>query len=273
MTSGQLATWYARCSSSDTAQRVAQLGTNAMRLFPLLIAAWLCGCNKSHDSHATAPGPAAGMGDNAAAISSDVAGTGGSGSSAGAAAAVEDGRRATAGADGGAAGTGGCAASCAPPPDQHRASAVDCNPTIFPAECATDADCKPSESARGLVSGRCKPMNGRLGCRYDECLADGECSDGRTCKCAQSSRELGTNKCLPGNCRVDGDCGAPGYCSPTVDDCGIPVTGYYCHTRYDQCTSDADCFEADSTSGPRYCMYSLSAALWRCNYTSRCTRD
>ena len=73
------------------------------------------------------------------------------------------------------------------------------------------------------------------------------------------------SRCVPSDCRVDADCGAPGYCSPTPGSCGpiFGTAGYYCHTPSDECFADDDC------DGDAYCAYDLSAKRWRCR-TERC---
>jgi hypothetical protein len=65
---------------------------------------------------------------------------------------------------------------------------------------------------------------------------------------------------MPGNCRVDSDCGANGYCSPTAGGgCG-GVSGYYCHTAEDTCVNDSDC----QMNGPDVCEYSTGDGRWEC---------
>jgi hypothetical protein len=72
------------------------------------------------------------------------------------------------------------------------------------------------------------------------------------------------NFCLAGNCRVDADCGAGGYCSPTFGSCGsfFGVVGYYCHTPKDKCVDDSDCPPGD-------CRYDPIGGSWACG-TSFC---
>jgi hypothetical protein len=69
--------------------------------------------------------------------------------------------------------------------------------------------------------------------------------------------------CVAGNCRVDADCGSNGYCSPSPskNGCGgIPVGGYYCHTRDDECVDDSDCV----STGISGCAYSTTSNRWTC---------
>ena len=70
------------------------------------------------------------------------------------------------------------------------------------------------------------------------------------------------NECVPGNCRVDADCGAGWFCSPTVGLVGpfYGVAGHYCHTADDTCVDDGDCI--DDTY---YCAYSREVGHWACS--------
>ncbi len=72
---------------------------------------------------------------------------------------------------------------------------------------------------------------------------------------------------MPGNCRVDSDCGANGFCSPTAtsDGCG-EVAGYYCHTAADSCTNDSDCEGVDSME----CIWVDGDSRWECKVGGEC---
>lgn len=96
-------------------------------------------------------------------------------------------------------------------------------------------------------------------CTYDTCADDSECSTGETCACHGATFHADSNECLPGNCRVDSDCGAGGFCSPTIGGCG-GLAGYYCHTADDRCTDDADC----AGGGLMACQYASTTARWEC---------
>jgi Cys-rich repeat protein len=100
------------------------------------------------------------------------------------------------------------------------------------------------------------------------CSDDAACPSGETCACHGSAYSSGGNTCVPGNCRVDSDCGAGGYCSPTEDvmSCG-GVGGYYCHTAQDRCVNDSDCADGGF---PDVCAYSTSAGYWECAQQSLC---
>jgi Cys-rich repeat protein len=76
----------------------------------------------------------------------------------------------------------------------------------------------------------------------------------------------GGNTCMPGNCRVDSDCGAGGYCSPSrgSNGCGY-VEGYYCHTRADLCVNDSDCAGGNMT-----CAWSATSGRWECANVEFC---
>jgi hypothetical protein len=196
-------------------------------------------------------------------------------------------------------------------PMHHRAIAADCpssrgaiasspacdatsDPTCPEADCVTDADCVDGPN------GRCShlhrgPANIRLFCTYDACANDDGCTGG-PCSCRDSAASAEANRCFDaGNCRVDADCGAGGYCSPsligfgfcecpTEDLCvdagdgtgcfvsydgGLPIAvrcvcgntcaapGFYCHTPCDECTNDTDCAGGS-------CLFDAREHRWAC---------
>ncbi len=104
------------------------------------------------------------------------------------------------------------------------------------------------------------------------CLNDADCDPilaGGVCSCdgtTQQGREPSTNACVFGNCRVDGDCGSGGYCSPSrATRCASRgVTGYYCHTTNDRCFDDSDCAAAGCASS--WCIYQPEVGYWACSY-------
>ena len=125
-------------------------------------------------------------------------------------------------------------------------------------------------------------------CSYDECADDSDCPAAAPCLCRPSATSGAANFCYGGgNCRVDGDCGPGGFCSPSLvnDLCacvdtpcppdagavcsvnGVEVPcmcnscghGYYCHTRQDACLDDSDCPSGAS------CNYDTFTARWRCS--------
>lgn len=126
-------------------------------------------------------------------------------------------------------------------------------------ECLSDADCTAGDN------GRCANNRDIWSCSYDTCYSDSACTSGGPCACEGGSGYAG-NTCLPGNCQTDADCGANGYCSPTLGGCGNygGVIGYFCHTAADKCVDDADC--ASPTQGLGYCMYSPEVGHWSCGY-------
>jgi hypothetical protein len=71
-----------------------------------------------------------------------------------------------------------------------------------------------------------------------------------------------SNVCKQGNCRTDADCGAGGYCSPTLGSCGNygGVVGYYCHTKRDTCVDDGDCTKNGATD----CRFDQVSGAWAC---------
>jgi hypothetical protein len=73
---------------------------------------------------------------------------------------------------------------------------------------------------------------------------------------------------VTGNCRVDADCGAGGYCSPSYDTVGCGgLAGTYCHTAMDKCLNDSDC---PTSSGPQACVYSTASGYWECQAEKQC---
>jgi hypothetical protein len=140
-------------------------------------------------------------------------------------------------------------------PKEHRAYASDC-PASRGAFLASPQDCTPdplstcvqdADCAQGR-NGRCEGR-GCLGtCVYDDCFSDSDCAGTAVCSCRASAADWQPNFCAAAsNCRIDSDCGQGGYCSPSLigyscacagNGCG---QGYFCHTKSDTCTDDADC--------------------------------
>jgi hypothetical protein len=120
------------------------------------------------------------------------------------------------------------------------------------------------------TNGRCRYSTGGAifcSCSYDTCLHDTDCPTGETCGCRGSPYVSGGNSCVKSDCRVDSDCGAGGYCSPTTGSCGV-LLGYFCHTQKDQCVNDSDC--AIDGGGLRKCGYSTTAGYWMCTNVLLC---
>jgi hypothetical protein len=160
-------------------------------------------------------------------------------------------------------------------PAKHRAAPATCDgvrpatePTNVPdsgfGQCAKNADCTAGRN------GRCVWARAGLVCTYDQCTTDGECGK-NVCEC--SGGMAATDVCLgEGNCRVDDDCGAGGYCSPTLGSCGhyTGYVGYYCHTAQDECVDDEDCAGVDGGGfGRPYCAFERTLGRWRCS-TQEC---
>lgn len=125
------------------------------------------------------------------------------------------------------------------------------------------------------MNGRCIGIIHRPDCvcTYDTCADDADCPDDETCAC-HGSPFIGDgvgNTCVKGgNCRVDTDCGAKGYCSPSSNSlCSRNLTGYYCHTARDLCVDDADC-PAQVNAIPA-CVYSTRTSRWECVQVPLCT--
>jgi hypothetical protein len=155
-------------------------------------------------------------------------------------------------------------------PMYHRASDAQCTAAAPPGDCTIgggagacmhDADCTMG------TNGRCNMnMTGAVFCRctYDVCAHDTDCMTGQTCACHGADLHQGSNECVPGNCRVDADCGASGYCSPTIGGCG-GLVGYYCHTAADTCIDDGDC-----NGSLQACEYDGTAMHWACTNRMFC---
>jgi hypothetical protein len=92
---------------------------------------------------------------------------------------------------------------------------------------------------------------------------------GQTCACHGSPYTNGQgNHCVTGNCRVDGDCGAGGWCSPSysTNGCGS-IGGYHCHTTRDLCINDTEC---PKSGGPATCSYDTTLGYWQCQQELLC---
>jgi hypothetical protein len=158
-----------------------------------------------------------------------------------------------------------------PVPTYHRPNDSQCGTTAPKGNCMVGLGCmNDGQCTDGGPSGRCIQNNGGAAecvCSYDTCLHDTDCPTGQLCVCHGSGYSDGYgNTCMPGNCRVDSDCGADGYCSPShgTSGCG-EVTGYYCHTSRDTCTNDNECGSMGSFD---VCAWSESDKRWEClNFT------
>ena len=161
-------------------------------------------------------------------------------------------------------------------PDNHRLNDAQCATPVAAGGYTCTSDCGQGSAASGCtgdqdcssgMNGRCiaSEFGGPAGqspsyCTYDACTNDSNCSSGHLCACHGSSYigRVG-NTCVVANCRVDADCGASGYCSPSrgTTQCGqSSLTGYYCHTQQDACVNDADC--------AGICGYDPTKQSWQC---------
>jgi hypothetical protein len=133
------------------------------------------------------------------------------------------------------------------------------------ARCSTDADCADAGPGGRCIESTTGGPADVCYCTYDMCTGDAACPSGQTCACHGSAYLSGGSTCTPGNCRVDADCGAGGYCSPTESTAGCGgLAGYYCHTPKDLCVNDSDCSNTDA------CMYEASAGYWECEALQEC---
>ena len=131
--------------------------------------------------------------------------------------------------------------------------------------CGSDSECTDGNNGRCIVNG-----NAGYHCTYDECASSADCTTAST-SCACGDINAGSyNVCVPSNCKVDTDCGANGYCSPSYGSCGTfggEYGGVYCHTANDECVNDSDCTGNGETSGPGYCAFDTTKAAWACSYS------
>jgi len=147
---------------------------------------------------------------------------------------------------------------------QAPAPAGECGETGLPQSCADDDACTTGTNGRCIADG---PIAG-CHCTYDTCSQDTDCPTAQLCVCHGSALSDGAgNTCMPGNCRVDSDCGADGYCSPTAsaNGCG-EVVGYYCHTAADSCVNDTDC----QGGLPSECIWVDTDSRWECEQGGEC---
>lgn len=121
--------------------------------------------------------------------------------------------------------------------------------------CNTDSDCTKGANGRCVSTG---PAVCMTVCSYDTCASDTDCPAHEPCLCRSGAADVTANSCVAGSgCRVDSDCGAGGYCSPSqADTCAL--AGYFCHSKGDTCVNDSDC----GASGA--CAYSATALRWEC---------
>lgn len=131
------------------------------------------------------------------------------------------------GADGAAGDAGTCRTDVV-----HRASAD---------ACASHADAGVIEAGPDTCGQPLTPQ--------DACLVDGDCAGGHgasgVCVCQSPGGQgcgvppVTGNACVASNCHVDSDCTACGLCR-VEESCGS-VTGYYCESPADECSSNTDC--------------------------------
>ncbi len=161
-------------------------------------------------------------------------------------------------------------------PVNHRASDALCAGAPGPGSCSLGGGGGPTCSADGDcksgTNGRCVENVGGGAricfCSYDTCTHDTDCAKGKLCVCHGSPYTAGGNTCTDGACRVDADCGAGGFCSPTRGGgCG-GLTGYFCHTSADTCVDDPDC--AGGGGVPKICAYSATSKHWECTAQLLC---
>ena len=103
----------------------------------------------------------------------------------------------------------------------------------------------------------------------DQCTTDDQCQAGTACGCATDfhGNAIHVNMCVSAGCRVDGDCGPGGVCSPSfTGHCGS-LAGFYCHSAADECTGHGDCCVDPARQA---CQYSPELGHWTCQAAIPC---
>ena len=151
-------------------------------------------------------------------------------------------------------------------PKDHRPAPTTCTPSKSPGACPTTptpaGDCKTDADCTKGTNGHCVASGGGFlycSCAYDTCVSDGDCSGG-VCACQGSPYEIDSNTCSTlGDCKVDADCGAGGYCSPSQGTgCSNGLAGYHCHGSSDECVDATDCASAN------FCAFDTTKKHWAC---------
>jgi hypothetical protein len=163
-------------------------------------------------------------------------------------------------------------------PADHRPEDVVCPEERGPGSADIVMDCTLDSECTDGMNGRCISPNvvgpsGGSRCSYDACFSDADCPAGEPCKCRESAASNAPNYCVTGgNCRTDSDCGAGGFCSPSLfhidssvdgqptSGSGFASFGYFCHTPRDVCVNDSDC-------DPSACELPSCASI-ACGYTT-----
>ncbi|MFI5300872.1 MAG: hypothetical protein ACHREM_22550 [Polyangiales bacterium] len=100
-------------------------------------------------------------------------------------------------------------------------------------------------------------------CSYDQCFADSDCPGSVACNCRASASDTVANICGTGSgCRIDSDCGACGYCSPSYvsgEICDGAKDQFFCHTPKDECIDDSDCSKSNGS-----CNYDPTKGAFAC---------
>ena len=166
-------------------------------------------------------------------------------------------------------------------PPLHRANSLMCTVPRTPATdggsapnnyggCTGDGQCTSGQD------GRCQAVYNSMacGCSYDTCDIDDVCGDNAVCLCRTTDTPSSANHCLTaGNCRVDSECGAGGYCSPSLlvgDTCNQDNIAYFCHSAQDQCVQDSQCVAAIGQPA-QGCLFSPHGeGYWACFPFSGC---
>jgi hypothetical protein len=245
-------------------------------------AVWACGgVTAGQGAGADGGGSSGSDGGSSSGSSSGSSGSGsGSGSGSSGGSSSGSGGSSSSGSGSGSGGSSGGSSSGADGgqrvPVNHRTSDAQCSQPASPGQCMITGDPPPpdqctsdADCADAGVNGRCVESSGGAAivcrCTSDTCVHDTDCPSQQVCSCHGAPYSGGAgNTCMPGNCRVDSDCGAGGFCSPSYGTalCGS-LGGYYCHTATDSCVDDIDC-ASPGGPGAQVCAYSSSDGRWEC---------
>ena len=171
----------------------------------------------------------------------------------------------------------------------HRPTAEACPAPTADAEAQTcqpmqgdsgDGTCSTSSDCAAEGQGLCLDTHYFGGdsscqCHAVGCEVDADCEAGQLCHCGcvtSGDQTCGGwtglqcgHRCLPAECRTDADCGAGNYCSPSRDECGWQVIGWYCHNpALDECVVDQQC------PGSQACWYGPDERRWTCHGVPTC---
>jgi hypothetical protein len=127
------------------------------------------------------------------------------------------------------------------------------------------AHCSLTPEAHRPAPITCAPSTGGVA---DQCTTDDQCSSGAMCGCSTyfNGNVIHSNLCIATQCQVDNDCGPGGFCSPSFTGHCSSLTGFYCHTTADSCSSNACCTDPARP----LCEYAPQLGHWACQSVIVC---